>query len=130
MEDTQVGTATRAARPETVFDWVDAEAARREAAGLTRRLRSRTPEDDLLDLASNDYLGLTRHPAVTAAAAEAALRWGGGSTGSRLVTGTTEGHTELERELAEFCGYQAALVSPPATPPTWPCSPRSPARTP
>ncbi|WP_051653751.1 8-amino-7-oxononanoate synthase [Kitasatospora cheerisanensis] len=110
MEDTQVGTATRAARPETVFDWVDAEAARREAAGLTRRLRSRTPEDDLLDLASNDYLGLTRHPAVTAAAAEAALRWGGGSTGSRLVTGTTEGHTELERELAEFCGYQAALV--------------------
>ncbi|MFD8598010.1 8-amino-7-oxononanoate synthase [Kitasatospora sp. NPDC059646] len=110
MEDTQVGTATRAARPETVFDWVDAEAARREAAGLTRRLRSRTADDDLLDLASNDYLGLTRHPAVTAAAAEAALRWGGGSTGSRLVTGTTEGHTALERELAEFCGYEAALV--------------------
>ncbi|MFJ1793184.1 8-amino-7-oxononanoate synthase [Kitasatospora griseola] len=110
MEESQVRTGTRGTRPETVFDWVDAAAADREAAGLTRRLRSRAAEDDVLDLASNDYLGLTRHPAVTGAAAEAAQRWGGGSTGSRLVTGTTEAHTELERELAEFCGYEAALV--------------------
>ncbi|MFD8478459.1 8-amino-7-oxononanoate synthase [Kitasatospora sp. NPDC059673] len=110
MEESQVRTGTRGARPETVFDWVDAAAAEREAAGLTRRLRSRAAEDEVLDLASNDYLGLTRHPAVTGAAAEAALRWGGGSTGSRLVTGTTAAHTELERELAEFCGYEAALV--------------------
>jgi 8-amino-7-oxononanoate synthase len=36
--------------------------------------------------------------------------WGAGSTGSRLVTGTTELHTTLERELAEFCGFEAALV--------------------
>ncbi|MFD7641570.1 8-amino-7-oxononanoate synthase [Kitasatospora sp. NPDC059795] len=110
MEESQVRAGERAARPETVFDWVDAAAAAREAAGLTRRLRSRAAEDDVLDLASNDYLGLTRHPAVTGAAAEAARRWGGGSTGSRLVTGTTAAHTELERELAEFCGYEAALV--------------------
>ncbi|MDR3034019.1 MAG: aminotransferase class I/II-fold pyridoxal phosphate-dependent enzyme, partial [Kitasatospora sp.] len=98
------------AAPERVFDWLDGAARERDAAGLTRRLRSRPADDPVLDLASNDYLGLTRHPAVTAAAAGAAVRWGGGATGSRLVTGTTEAHTELERELAEFCGYQAALV--------------------
>ncbi|MHC5909363.1 aminotransferase class I/II-fold pyridoxal phosphate-dependent enzyme, partial [Streptomyces sp. S6] len=42
--------------------------------------------------------------------AGAARRWGGGATGSRLVTGTTELHAELERELADFCGVEAALV--------------------
>ncbi|MFD7455192.1 8-amino-7-oxononanoate synthase [Kitasatospora sp. NPDC059827] len=96
--------------PAHVFDWLDEAAALRADAGLTRTLRSRRAEDAVLDLAGNDYLGLTRHPAVTGAAAEAALRWGGGSTGSRLVTGTTALHTELERELAEFCGVEAALV--------------------
>ncbi|MEU8925905.1 8-amino-7-oxononanoate synthase [Kitasatospora sp. NPDC048545] len=96
--------------PETVFDWLDEAAALRADAGLTRTLRSRPAEDPVLDLAGNDYLGLTRHPVVTRAAADAALRWGGGSTGSRLVTGTTALHTELEQELAEFCGAEAALV--------------------
>ncbi|WP_461035378.1 aminotransferase class I/II-fold pyridoxal phosphate-dependent enzyme, partial [Streptomyces mayteni] len=93
-----------------VFDWLDAVAERRERAGLTRRLRPRAAESTVLDLAGNDYLGLARHPAVVEAAAEAARRWGGGATGSRLVTGSTELHAELEAELAEFCGYQAALV--------------------
>ncbi|MET9801945.1 8-amino-7-oxononanoate synthase [Streptomyces sp. NPDC006368] len=92
------------------FDWTDAEARRRADAGLVRTLRPRSAEAEPLDLASNDYLGLTRHPAITAAAAEAARRWGAGATGSRLVTGTTELHTELERELADFCGFEAALV--------------------
>ncbi|MET9432405.1 MULTISPECIES: 8-amino-7-oxononanoate synthase [unclassified Streptomyces] len=95
---------------EDPFDWTDAEARRRTDAGLVRVLRPRPAEPDLLDLASNDYLGLTRHPAITAAAAGAARRWGAGATGSRLVTGTTELHTELERELADFCGFEAALV--------------------
>ncbi|MFF3110054.1 8-amino-7-oxononanoate synthase [Kitasatospora sp. NPDC057904] len=96
--------------PAGVFDWLDEAAALRADAGLTRTLRSREAEDGLLDLAGNDYLGLTRHPVVTRAAADAALRWGGGSTGSRLVTGTTALHTELEEELAAFCGVEAALV--------------------
>ncbi|MEU9980736.1 8-amino-7-oxononanoate synthase [Streptomyces sp. NPDC050856] len=96
--------------PQAPFDWTDAEARRRADAGLVRTLRPRPAEPDLLDLASNDYLGLTRHPEVTAAAADAARRWGAGATGSRLVTGTTELHAELERELAEFCGFEAALV--------------------
>ncbi|CAM5412689.1 8-amino-7-oxononanoate synthase [Streptomyces narbonensis] len=94
----------------TAFDWTDAEARRRAEAGLVRTLRPRAAESELLDLASNDYLGLTRRAEVTEAAAEAARRWGAGATGSRLVTGTTRLHTRLERELADFCGFEAALV--------------------
>ncbi|MFE8007000.1 8-amino-7-oxononanoate synthase [Streptomyces sp. NPDC057418] len=92
------------------FDWIDDEARRRAAAGLVRTLRPRPAESELLDLASNDYLGLARQPEVTSAAAEASRRWGAGATGSRLVTGSTELHAELERELADFCGFEAALV--------------------
>ncbi|MEQ4608213.1 8-amino-7-oxononanoate synthase [Streptomyces bacillaris] len=98
------------APPSAPFDWIDDEARRRAEAGLVRALRPRSAEAGLLDLASNDYLGLTRHPEVTAAAAGAAHRWGAGATGSRLVTGTTTLHAELERELADFCGFEAALV--------------------
>ena len=98
---------TAAADP---FDWLDEAAADRRRAGLVRTLRHRAPDESLLDLAGNDYLGLVRDPRVTRAAADAALRWGGGSTGSRLVTGSTELHAELETELAAFCGAEAALV--------------------
>jgi 8-amino-7-oxononanoate synthase len=92
------------------FGWIDEQALRRRRAGLVRTLRPRPAASPLLDLASNDYLGLARHPEITEGAARAARTWGGGSTGSRLVTGTTELHTELERELADFCGFEAALV--------------------
>ncbi|MDT0317487.1 8-amino-7-oxononanoate synthase [Streptomyces millisiae] len=93
-----------------VFDWLDAVAEQRRCAGLTRRLRPRSAHSTVLDLAGNDYLGLARHPEVVEAAAAAARRWGAGATGSRLVTGTTELHARLEAELAEFCGFEAALV--------------------
>ncbi|MFD6905890.1 8-amino-7-oxononanoate synthase [Streptomyces sp. NPDC060077] len=93
-----------------VFGWIDEQAEQRRRAGLVRTLRPRAADTPLLDLASNDYLGLARHPEVTEGAARAARTWGGGSTGSRLVTGTTELHAELERELAGFCGFEAALV--------------------
>ncbi|MFE6409656.1 8-amino-7-oxononanoate synthase [Streptomyces sp. NPDC057837] len=92
------------------FGWIDEQAELRRRAGLVRTLRPRPPASPLLDLASNDYLGLAHHPEVTEGAARAARTWGAGATGSRLVTGTTELHTELERELAEFCGFEAALV--------------------
>ncbi|MFJ1729784.1 8-amino-7-oxononanoate synthase [Streptomyces sp. NPDC088254] len=92
------------------FGWIDEQSESRRRAGLVRTLRPRPADSPLLDLASNDYLGLARHPEVTEGAARAARTWGGGSTGSRLVTGTTELHTELERELAAFCGAEAALV--------------------
>ena len=58
---------------------------------------------------TNDYLGLSRHPAVVRAAAEAAERSGAGSTGARLTTGTRPEHEALERELAELKGAEAAL---------------------
>lgn len=96
--------------PEHVFDWMDAHADERRSAGLKRQLAPRPATSGSLDLAGNDYLGLTRDKRVTGAAAAAALRWGAGSTGSRLVTGSTELHAELELELASFTGAQAALV--------------------
>ncbi|MFI9510881.1 8-amino-7-oxononanoate synthase [Nocardia sp. NPDC052566] len=80
------------------------------AAGLRRELRPRAPESPSIDLASNDYLGLTRHPEVIDGAVEAVRRWGAGATGSRLVTGTTTDHALLEAELAEFAGTETGLV--------------------
>ncbi|GLY84574.1 8-amino-7-oxononanoate synthase [Actinoallomurus iriomotensis] len=82
----------------------------RTAAGLRRTLRPRTPAQTLLDLASNDYLGLSRDPRLAEGAIEAVRTWGTGSTGSRLVTGTTELHTALEERLAGFVGTPSALV--------------------
>ncbi|MCG8918319.1 8-amino-7-oxononanoate synthase [Actinokineospora sp. PR83] len=95
---------------EQALSWLDAHAEDRKRAGLSRQLRPRRPDSDLLDLAGNDYLGLARDKRVGGAAAAATLRWGTGSTGSRLVTGSTELHSELEFELARFCGTQSALV--------------------
>jgi 8-amino-7-oxononanoate synthase len=89
--------------------WLAERAAEREAAGLTRRLRPRD-EGATLDLAGNDYLGLSCHPRVVGAAREAAARWGAGAGASRLVTGTLPVHSELEADLAAFTGGTAALV--------------------
>jgi 8-amino-7-oxononanoate synthase len=66
----------------------------------------------VVSFASNDYLGLTAHPEVARAAHEALDRWGTGSGASRLVTGARPVHTELERELAEWKGTEAALLFP------------------
>lgn len=82
----------------------------RAAAGLHRTLAPRVTGSDLMNLASNDYLGLTTDPAVAAGARDALERWGAGSTGSRLVTGTTGVHESLETDLAAFMGYESALV--------------------
>ncbi|AVM64398.1 MULTISPECIES: 8-amino-7-oxononanoate synthase [Dietzia] len=98
------------ARRSPVLDWLDDAAADRAARDLHRVLRPRPADDGVIDLASNDYLGLGRHPEVIEAAVAATRRWGAGATGSRLVTGTTEDHLALERELAEFCGQPSALV--------------------
>ncbi len=65
---------------------------------------------DVLLLCSNDYLGLAADHRVREAAAEAALRWGAGCGSSRLVSGNTAVHQELESELAEFKRSEAALL--------------------
>jgi 8-amino-7-oxononanoate synthase len=85
-------------------------AAERERAGLRRELRPRPPEDGMIDLAGNDYLGLANHPEVVAAASTAMKAYGLGATASRLVRGSTDLHDQLERALAEFLGCEAALV--------------------
>ena len=90
-------------------DWLAQRESERAAAGLERTLRPRAVDDTDLDLAGNDYLGLTRDPRVTAAAAEAARAWGAGAGASRLVTGTLDLHASLEGALAGYLDQPAAL---------------------
>ena len=59
---------------------------------------------------SNNYLGLTTHSEVRKAAKEAVENYGTSCTGSRFLNGTLEMHLELERQLAEYVGKEAALV--------------------
>lgn len=88
-----------------------AAAAARQAACLRRELQPRhAGPAELVDLASNDYLGLSTDPEVIEAAVVAARQWGTGATGSRLVTGSTTLHEALERALAAFGGAREALV--------------------
>jgi len=61
-------------------------------------------------LGSNNYLGLTHHPEVLAAAKEALDRFGTGCTGSRMLNGTLNLHNQLEEELATFLGKEAVLL--------------------
>src|ERR671923_481363 len=61
-------------------------------------------------LGSNNYLGLTGDPRVKQAARDALETYGTGLTGSRLLNGTTPLHQELERELTEWMGTEAAIV--------------------
>ncbi len=64
----------------------------------------------VLDLASNDYLGLSQHPRVLAAAHAALDRYGASATASRLVTGTLPVHRELEAGLCALTGQTSALA--------------------
>ena len=89
--------------------WLAAQAADRASRGLTRRL-VHSDREGLLDLAGNDYLGLARDPRVVAGAVAAARSYGAGAGASRLVSGTLSIHTELEREMAAFTGFPAALA--------------------
>jgi glycine C-acetyltransferase len=88
-------------------------------AGLHRRLRlidspqgPRVTLDgaEVLLLCSNNYLGLADHPRVRQAAADAAERFGAGAGASRLISGNMSIHERLERRLADFAGYEAALL--------------------
>jgi 8-amino-7-oxononanoate synthase len=64
----------------------------------------------LIMCGSNNYLGLTTHPAVRQAAIDATRRFGTSCTGSRFANGNLELHEQLEHELAEWVGKPAALV--------------------
>lgn len=90
--------------------WLDAVEKQRREAGLRRSLRPRPAVATELDLASNDYLGLSQHPDVIEGGVAALRMWGAGATGSRLVTGDTDLHQQLESELAEYVGAASGLL--------------------
>ena len=90
-----------------------------DAQGL--RIRPRTLEDEqearatfdgrrVVNLASNNYLGLAAHPRMKEAAARAAMEFGAGSGAVRTIAGTMSLHRELERRFAEFKGAEASLM--------------------
>ena len=90
-----------------------------EARSLRRRLRPTRRHDGavverdgrrLISFSCNDYLGLSHHPEVRAAAAEAALNYGAGAAASRLVTGDHPLLGDLEKRLAKLKGTEAACV--------------------
>ncbi|MBL0355161.1 MAG: 8-amino-7-oxononanoate synthase [Dechloromonas sp.] len=89
------------------------------AAGLTRRRRllespcGRTATVDgknVLNFASNDYLGLAGNAEIAQAMADGALQWGAGSGASHLVSGHLAPHEALEKEIAAFVGFPRALT--------------------
>jgi 8-amino-7-oxononanoate synthase len=102
--------------------WAEAQCDATRADGRWRTVRefdAAGPEGVLTDdgrsvvsFASNDYLGLTQHPAVKAAARDAIDRWGAGSGASRLIVGSRPVHHQLEAALAEWKGAERALVFP------------------
>jgi 8-amino-7-oxononanoate synthase len=94
----------------TWADWVDDECRAVDAAGRWRRVVDL--DEGLVNFASNDYLGLSRHPAVVAAAHQALDRWGAGAGAARLVAGSRPVHTELEGALAGWKREPAALLFP------------------
>lgn len=91
----------------------------RAEEGLLRKLRPSSArrggkicfgDREYIDLSSNDYLGLSAHPKMIAAAKEAAERYGVGSSASRLLSGDTELCHKLEEATAKFKSKEAALV--------------------
>ncbi|MDE0425457.1 8-amino-7-oxononanoate synthase [Candidatus Poribacteria bacterium] len=101
------------------YDWLDPEFAIIEQAGLRRYLRTvmsaptgtiNLDGRDVVLLGSNNYLGLSMHPEVVAAAVEATQIFGTGASGSRLISGNSELYTTLESNLAKTKGTEAALV--------------------
>ncbi len=90
-----------------------------QAAGLYPYFKPITHSEDTvvviegkprIMMGSNNYLGLTHHPEVLAAAKAALERYGSGCTGSRFLNGTLDLHEQLEAELADFFGKEACLV--------------------
>jgi 8-amino-7-oxononanoate synthase len=95
------------------------ELDRLAATGLRRTLTEFAPARpghaalggrELLNVSSNDYLGLSRHPALAERAAEYARAYGTGAGASRLVTGTTPAHAAIDRKLAGLKGKSAAML--------------------
>ena len=101
------------------LDYLNEELAKLDAQGLllhTRTLegptgaRARFDGRNVINLASNNYLGLANHPRMNAAAAKAATELGAGSGAVRTIAGTMTMHRELERRFAAFKHAEDALM--------------------
>ncbi|MCU0311923.1 MAG: 8-amino-7-oxononanoate synthase [Acidimicrobiales bacterium] len=102
--------------------WADAENEATRAAGRWRAPRAfdaagptgvlTASGAEVVSFASNDYLGLSQHPSVTAAAVAAIERWGAGSGAARLIVGSRPVHHDLEDALATWRGTERAVVFP------------------
>src|SRR5579863_625691 len=88
-------------------------------AGTYQRLRilegpsaaeSRFDGKDIINLASNNYLGLTTHPKLIEAAIEATRKYGAGSGAVRTISGTMDLHMELEQRIARFKNVESCVV--------------------
>jgi glycine C-acetyltransferase len=75
-----------------------------------QKARTRFDGRNVINLASNNYLGLAAHPRLKEAAAAAAMRYGAGSGAVRTIAGTMSLHRELEHRFAEFKGAEDALM--------------------
>lgn len=101
------------------LDWIDAELLELESRGLRRAIETIAPAQAavvevagrrLVNLCSNDYLGLASDPRLVQAAIRATERAGAGSGAARLVAGDLPVHGELEARLAAFKGCETALL--------------------
>jgi 8-amino-7-oxononanoate synthase len=90
--------------------WLEDQDRVRRKRGVVRQTAVRTGAGTVLDLASNDYLGLSTDPRLKAAAAGAIGRYGTGARASRVVTGTLPVHGELEAQLCSLTAQPAALA--------------------
>lgn len=101
-------------------DWASAKNAKARAKNRWRELteldasgvRGVLAGQPFVSFSSNDYLGLSVHPAVLGAAHEALGRWGAGAGSARLLYGSRPVHHDLEAELAAWKSSQAALLFP------------------
>ncbi|MEN0110456.1 MAG: 8-amino-7-oxononanoate synthase [Planctomycetota bacterium] len=99
--------------PPSPLSWVGDALADLEGEGLRRQRRvGPLGGSGVIDFGSNDYLGLADDPRLAEAAADAARELGWGAGASPIVSGRSEVHAELERQVAEFEGAEAALLFP------------------
>lgn len=102
---------------------VGAELAQIDADGLRKpervilsrqgplvRIRHKGREREVLNFCANNYLGLAGDERVASAAAEAAARWGSGTASVRFICGTLDIHKELEAAIAEYLGFEDAIL--------------------
>ena len=102
-----------------IKDQLSASLREIDDAGLTKRERElTTPQSshvattagEALNFCANNYLGLADHPDVVAEARKALDEWGFGMASVRFICGTQTQHRDLERELADFCGTDDAIL--------------------